>query len=547
MAGSSTRPNPPPPALTVGVPGWIRANLFSSPLDGVTSIVLGAIVALAIFQTVNWVFITASWEVVTSRVPLYLIGRYPEEFYWRPLTALLLVSLILGVAWRMWGGMARGFAVALIVITLLAAILPYAGVDLGAPRVDPDIELESSASPSPSERQRDISDGIPENARDLRDITSNTGTLYQLATLDGVEDVTDYYSFTVEETKKLKVGLWQLEANADVTLQNETGASLQSSSNTGTDDESLEINIEPGTYYVRVDAMQTAQNEYVIGVSVADPPNNLVNVLFAINFLAVALGFGLATFPSVRQPRTLFFGAPILFLIGALLVVGSSYVPGLEPVPTQDLGGLTLNLLLATIGIVCSIPIGIALALGRRSEFPFLKYACVGFIEIIRGVPLITLLFMSRHILPLTFPEQFSIDELYLAMITITIFSSAYMAENVRGGMAAVATGQTEAARALGLRAWQTTILITLPQGLRNIIPAIVGQAISLFKDTSLVFIIGMLDLVEMGRVTIQGTLDFVDDGHEVYIFIALIFWIFTFSMSFVSRKIETALGVGTR
>ena len=547
MAGSSTRPNPPPPALTVGVPGWIRANLFSSPLDGVTSIVLGAIVALAIFQTVNWVFITASWEVVTSRIPLYLIGRYPEEFYWRPLTALLLVSLILGVAWRMWGGMARGFAIALIVITLLAALLPYAGVDLGAPRVDPDIELEPSASPSPRERQRDISDGIPENARDLRDITSNTGTLYQLATLDGVEDVTDYYSFTIEETKKLKVGLWQLEANADVTLQNETGASLQSSSNTGTNDESLEIDIEPGTYYVRVDAMQTAQNEYVLGVSVADPPNNLVHVLFAINFLAVALGFGLATFPSVRQPRTLFFGAPILFLIGALLVVGSSYVPGLEPVPTQDLGGLTLNLLLATIGIVCSIPIGIALALGRRSEFPFLKYACVGFIEIIRGVPLITLLFMSRHILPLTFPEQFSIDELYLAMITITIFSSAYMAENVRGGMAAVATGQTEAARALGLRAWQTTILITLPQGLRNIIPAIVGQAISLFKDTSLVFIIGMLDLVEMGRVTIQGNLDFVDDGHEVYIFIALIFWIFTFSMSFVSRKIETALGVGTR
>ena len=230
-----------------------------------------------------------------------------------------------------------------------------------------------------------------------------------------------------------------------------------------------------------------------------------------------------------------------------LLVIGSSYIPGLDPVPTQDIGGLTLNLLLATIGIVCSIPIGIALALGRRSKLPFLKYFCVVFIEVIRGVPLITLLFMSRHILPLTFPETVSIDELYLAMITITLFSSAYMAENVRGGMAAVATGQTEAASALGLRAWQTTVLITLPQGLRNIIPAIVGQAISLFKDTSLVFIIGMLDLVEMGRVTIQGNLEFVDDGHEVYIFIAAVFWIFTFAMSHISRKIETALGVGRR
>ena len=128
-------------------------------------------------------------------------------------------------------------------------------------------------------------------------------------------------------------------------------------------------------------------------------------------------------------------------------------------------------------------------------------------------------------------------------MITITLFSSAYMAENVRGGMAAVATGQTEAASALGLRAWQTTILITLPQGLRNIIPAIVGQSIALFKDTSLVFIIGMLDLVEMGRVTIQGNIEFIDDGHEVYIFIALIFWIFTSAMSYVSRKNRT----GTR
>ncbi|MCY4112063.1 MAG: ABC transporter permease subunit, partial [Chloroflexi bacterium] len=130
---------------------------------------------------------------------------------------------------------------------------------------------------------------------------------------------------------------------------------------------------------------------------------------------------------------------------------------------------------------------------------------------------------------------------------TIMLFSSAYMAENVRGGMAAVAPGQTEAARALGLRGWQTTLLITLPQGLRNIIPAIVGQFISLFKDTSLVFIIGMLDLVEMGRVTIQSNLEFVDNGREVYLFIAVVFWIFCFSMSYVSRRIERALGVGRR
>ena len=534
--------------MTVGVPGWIRANLFSSPLDGVITIILGAIVALAIFQTINWVFITASWEVVTSRVPLYLIGRYPQELYWRPLTTLLLVSVLLGVAWRMWGGIARGAAIVLVVVTLLAAILPYAGVDLGAPRVNPNVELEPASSLSPQERQRDISDAVPDNARDLKDITSNTGTLYQLATLDGDEDTTDYYKFTLTDTKKLNLGLWQLEGTARLTVEDQDNHPMQIFMGISGDGASIEDTLDPGTYFVRVDAEDfDADDHYVLSVSVSDPPDHLVNALFALNIVAVALGFGIATIPAIGQARILSFAALIIFVVGAVLVIGSSYIPGLDPVPTQDLGGLTLNLLLATIGILCSIPIGILLALGRRSQLPFLKYACVGFIEIIRGVPLITLLFMSRHILPLTFPENVSIDELYLAMITITLFSSAYMAENVRGGMAAVATGQTEAARALGLRAWQTTMLITLPQGLRNIIPAIVGQAISLFKDTSLVFIIGMLDLVEMGRVTIQGNLDFIDDGHEVYIFIAAVFWIFTFSMSHISRKIEQALGVGQR
>ncbi len=533
--------------MTVGVPGWIRANLFSSPTDGVITIVLGAIIALAIFQSINWVFFTASWEAVTSRVPLYVIGRYPQELYWRPLTTLLLVSVLLGIAWRMWGGMARGAAIVLIVVTLLAGLLPYAGVDLGAPTHDPNIEIEPSSSTSPRERQRDISDANPANAVELK-VADLTGTRYELATLDGVEDLTDYYTFTLEDTKKFGIGLWQIEGSAGFTLEDESNRPLQTVIGISHDGELIENTLEPGTYFVRVDAEHlNAVDDYALSYSATDPPDHLINALFTINFLAVALGFFAATIPAIGRPRTLFFAAPIVFVVSAVLVIGSSYIPGLDPVPTQDIGGLTLNLLLATIGIVCSIPIGILLALGRRSKLPFLKVACVGFIEIIRGVPLITLLFMSRHILPLTFPETVSIDELYLAMITITLFSSAYMAENVRGGMAAVATGQTEAASALGLRAWQTTMLITLPQGLRNIIPAIVGQAISLFKDTSLVFIIGMLDLVEMGRVTIQGNLEFVDDGHEVYIFIAAVFWIFTFAMSHISRKIETALGVGRR
>ncbi len=532
--------------MTIGVPGWIRANLFSSPIDGIITIVLGFIVAIAIIQSINWIFFTASWEAVTSRIPLYVIGRYPQEFYWRPETALLLISILLGMAWRLWGGIARGFAIALIVVTLLAGTLPYLGVDLGAPKYDATVSPDPPAV-SPREKNRDISDADRDNAIDQKDITTLTGTTYLAGTLDGDEDRSDYYSFTITDAMKLKTILAQQDANANLFLEDSNGSVIQSSDNSGTYDDSITTTIDAGTYYIRVDSQQPANNAYVLSYSVADPPNLLVNILFIINFVAVAIGYALATIRAIGTFRNFLIAAAAFFLISVILVIGSSYIPGLDPVPTQDLGGLTLNLLLAAVGIVCSIPIGIALALGRRSQLPFLKYFCVGFIEIIRGVPLITLLFMSRHILPLTFPENLSIDELYLAMITITLFSSAYMAENVRGGMAAVATGQTEAARALGLRDWQTTLLITLPQGLRNIIPAIVGQAISLFKDTSLVFIIGMLDLVEMGRVTIQGNLEFVDDGHEVYIFIAAIFWIFTFSMSYISRRIERALGVGRR
>ena len=546
MNQPATRPNPVPPGMTVGVPGWVRANLFSSPTDGIITIVIAVVIALAITQTINWVFFTASWEAVTSRIPLYVIGRYPQEFYWRPETALLLISILLGMAWRLWGGIARGFAIALIIVTLLAGALPYAGVDLGVPDYDPTI---SPAPPRMSlrEKQRDISDADRANAIDQKDITDLTGTTYLAGTLNGDEDRADYYTFTITESMKLRTILAQQEANANLTLEDANGSILETSDNSGTDDESIKTTLDAGTYYIRVDSQQIGDNNYVLSYSVTDPPDLLVNLLFIINFVAVAIGYGLATLRAIGTFRTFFIASIVFFIFSAILVIGSSYIPGLDPVPTQDLGGLTLNLLLAAIGIVCSIPIGIALALGRRSRLPFLRYFCIGFIEIIRGVPLITLLFMSRHILPLSFPENVSIDELYLAMITITLFSSAYMAENVRGGMAAVATGQTEAASALGLRAWQATMLITLPQGLRNIIPAIVGQAISLFKDTSLVFIIGMLDLVEMGRVTIQGNLDFVDDGHEVYIFIAVIFWIFTFSMSYISRRIESALGVGTR
>ena len=271
-----------------------------------------------------------------------------------------------------------------------------------------------------------------------------------------------------------------------------------------------------------------------------------VRLLLAANIPALLAGWAVAHYFSMSV-RGIVIYVVVAFIVSVILMRGLPGIPGLQPVLVIHWGGLTLNLLLSVVGIGLSLPIGIALALGRRSNLPVVKLMCVVFIEVFRGVPLITLLFMSQVLVPLAFPEDFNSNSLLRAGIIITLFSSAYMAENIRGGLQALHPGQAEAARALGLPGWQTTMLISLPQAIRNVIPAIVGQFISLFKDTSLVYIIGMLDVVEISRAFIQGNTKYLSSAKEVFIFLALVFWIFTFTMSYVSGKVEEYLGVGQR
>ena len=287
-----------------------------------------------------------------------------------------------------------------------------------------------------------------------------------------------------------------------------------------------------------------------------------VRLLLLANVPALALGWAMARFfPFFGAVKGVGIFAVAAFLLTLLLVRGwedggpglmpdllFSWIPGLEPVvDLKDWGGLMLNILLAVVGISLSLPIGIALALGRRSDLQVVKGICVVFIEVFRGVPLITLLFMSQVLVPLAFPRDFPLDPLPRAAIGITLFSSAYMAENIRGGLQALHPGQAEAARALGLPGWQTTLLISLPQAIRNVIPAIVGQFISLFKDTSLIYIVGMLDIVEESRAYIQGNPELLASAQELFIFLAVVFWVFCYGMSYVSRRYERYLGVGER
>lgn len=292
-----------------------------------------------------------------------------------------------------------------------------------------------------------------------------------------------------------------------------------------------------------------------------------VRLLLVANVPAVFGGMALGRYTPLGTPRWIAIVGVASFVLTLVLISGPpealwevswlQWVSDtrwgftvqdlLQPVSVTYWGGLTLNLLLATCGITLSLPLGIALALGRRSHLPVVKMLCVVFIEVFRGVPLITLLFMSKTVVPLAFPQGFPLNEVFRAAIIITLFSSAYMAENVRGGLQALHPGQAEAARALGLHGWQITLLISLPQALRNVIPAIVGQFIGLFKDTSLVYIIGMLDVVEVGRAFIQGNPEYLESARELFVFVGIVFWIFTYSMSYISRRVEEHMGVGKR
>lgn len=237
-----------------------------------------------------------------------------------------------------------------------------------------------------------------------------------------------------------------------------------------------------------------------------------------------------------------------ILLYPLIILILRGFGGPLRVVDTNLWGGLMLTLLLSVSGIVLSFPLGVLLALGRRSDLPVIKWFCVAYIELIRGVPLVTVLFMGSLLLPLFLPGGENVDQFVRALVAIILFSAAYLAENVRGGLQAIPKGQTEAAQALGLNVVQTTMLITLPQALRSVIPVLVGQFISLFKDTSLVTIVGLADLLGAAQSVTGQTQWLGTPGgvwREVFLFIAVIYWVISFTMSRASRRIEQQLNVG--
>ena len=258
---------------------------------------------------------------------------------------------------------------------------------------------------------------------------------------------------------------------------------------------------------------------------------------------------GLVPLMIPRVPGKLWLSVYLLLafpIIGFVLVRGG--VPGLPGVPTELWGGLFLTLVVASVGIAASFPIGIFLALGRRSELPIVRWASIGFIEFVRGVPLITVLFMSSVMLPLFLPAGVSFDKLVRALVGVALFAGAYMAETIRGGLQAIPRGQFEGAMALGLGYWRMMGFVVLPQALRLVIPGIVNSFIALFKDTTLVLIVAIFDLLGQLRAA------FADPSWATpvtlftgFAFAGMIYFLVSFGMSRYALSMERRLNTEHR
>lgn len=406
-----TIPSRLPPARERGPVAWLRRNLFHGPVNTLVTLAVGTVLALAATNLIRWMVTGASWQPVWNNLKLLAVYRYPADLLWRPLLALGVILMLMGLS----AGLGRRAGKGVIALGIFRWFTALA------------------------------------------------------------------WFLTV-----LAVVYWPS---------------------------------------VRV-------------------PWLVASVMAAAGYLAGRHVPGLVR----TQTWAWAVGLPVVLI----LLYGVGGGGPMEVVETVEWGGFLLTLVLASFGIAVSFPLGIALALGRRSDLPAIKGFCIAVIELIRGAPLITWLFIASLMVPLLLDvSPDAIPALSRALVAVTLFSAAYMAENVRGGLQSVPRGQGEAARALGLSGWQTTRLIVLPQALRAVIPAIVGQSIGLFKDTSLVFIVGLFDFFEIGRRVIPSQpASLLYPGGvllEVSLFMAAVYWFFCYRMSIASRQLEKELGVGER
>ena len=261
-----------------------------------------------------------------------------------------------------------------------------------------------------------------------------------------------------------------------------------------------------------------------------------INTAFFLLFFLVGASFFV---PSKLKKYLLLFLLFIYPIIGFKLISGGDF--GLKYIETGAWGGLSLTFIVSAFALILCFPIGMFLALGRRSNLPAIRYSSIGFIELWRGVPLITVLFMSAVMFPMFLPDGTYVDKLIRVLIAITLFEAAYMAEVIRGGLQALPKGQYEAAKSLGMGYWRMHFLIVLPQALKLVIPGIANTFLALVKDTPLIFVVGLLELAGMVNLA-KTNPELLGMAMEGYVFAGLVFWVICYAMSRYSQNLEKKL-----
>jgi len=494
LAGGQSLPMERPPRGETGLPAWLRRNLFSGAFNTTLTIVLAVVFGWLGWTVLRWSVLDARWGVILRNWRVILWGVYPHAEAWRPATSLILVAVLAVLTLAVWRVQALGRVRQAVLVAWFMSPLVIGLLLRG-------FELPT-----------------------LRTIGNNVG----------------YYLFRPDFLPVLNAiwraptALFLITTVASITwgLENRLRPRLLALAPVGV---LVTFNLPAafdfsGPVPAALVAPVAGAGGWLLGRSLGRLLSWTEAGRRMVKWLWLAAGFAsLLVLTTLEVGRPEFDPAPVLAIIQ----------------PSQW-SGVVLTLVLASVTAALSFPLGVLLALGRTSRLPVIRYACVGVIEVVRGVPLITVLFMAQVMLPMFLPLDLTIDRVLRAIAGMTIFTAAYLAEVIRGGLQAVPREQVEAARALGLSELLVTSLVVLPQALRLVIPAIMGQFVSMFKDTTLVAIIGLLELLGiLNAITKQR--EFLGTVREVYLLAAAFYFVICYAMSVASRRVETRLGVGTR
>ncbi len=568
-------PEPPPKALRIGWLDWARNNLFNSVFNGVLTVLLTGGLLLVISAVLRFAFSPdRRWEVIPPNSANYVVEAYPRDDLANMWWSLWIIAALTGVTTSTWGMEGR-----VSMVKVLAAVRA-----VGATAVV--VGVLSLWSPAGSTTQSVLvwgggalfvaGVGLMRAMKEERDVSVArvlvvlgalaVGFLWYLPlestttgplTITALVIVAFHWVGKVASRrvsrqlmKRVVTLVWVLSFPV-IYLQVQRSPELVWAEVTPWLPWAALV-IAAGPVVIRT--VSSLGREGAAGVNFLLGAVSILTWVvewpMAIRVLLLLLTlFSLATptFAASRRARRIFYwswlggGACALYFF--LLGIGSTDLA----TRGHFLGGFNLTILLAVGGTALSFPVGLILALGRTSSMPIFRLLSVAYIEVIRGVPLITVLFFGDKVIPRFLPPGLDFAGEAKALLAIAAWSAAYLAENVRGGLQSVSKGQTEAARSLGMSTAQMTMLITLPQALRAVIPALVGQTIALFKDTSLVAIIGLADFLRVARDIVPNQPDSLGSVLENLLLASVVYWIFAFSFSRASLRLERRLGVGTR